>query len=79
MSKAETNYFKELTEHGDYICPECGVIILLADANNLPRNFIDCPKCGVELLLPRKLWEESRKLTNKLLADRYGKQSWVEI
>ncbi len=79
MSKAETTYFKELTDHGDYICPECGVIILLADVNDKPRRFIDCPKCGVEIFLPRTLWEKNRKLRSKLFADRYGKQSWVEI
>ncbi len=79
MSKAETSYFKELTEHGDYICPECGVIILFGADNNKPRTFTDCPKCGVEILLPRKLWEKNRKLRNKLLADRYGKQSWVVV
>ena len=68
-----------MTEHGDYICPECGIVILLADVNNRPRIFIDCPKCGVEILLPRKLWEKSRKIKSKALADRYGKQAWVKI
>lgn len=79
MSKAETNYFKKLTDHGDYLCPECGVVILLSEENNWPSKFIDCPKCGVEILLPRTLWEKSRKLTSKLLAERYGKQCWVEV
>lgn len=75
MSQAETSNFQEITSVGDYICPECGVIILIPDENNIPGVEVKCPKCDTESRITVKLWRQIGDLRNNELIGWYRLQS----
>jgi hypothetical protein len=37
---------KEIDQSGDYICGECGTILLHAEENRVHRLIIHCGNCG---------------------------------